>query len=202
MRRSNASSPSWRASKCTRRTRAAGWRKNESPDLPFRWSLNPYRGCTHACAYCYARPTHQCLGFGSGSDFEKRIVVKRNLPELLERELVRQSWRVEPITFSGVTDAYQPLEARYGLTRRCLEVCLRFAQPLTIVTKGVLIRRDAELLAELHERAGVRVFLSFPFANPEIARALEPGAPTPAERMETLRPLRRRASPPDSLWPR
>ena len=150
---------------------------NESPDLPFRWSLNPYRGCTHACAYCYARPSHQYLGFGAGSDFEKRIVVKRNLPELLERELGRPSWRGEPITFSGVTDAYQPLEARFGLTRRCLEVCLRFAQPVSIVTKGVLIRRDAELLAELHARAGVRVFLSIPFANPEIARALEPGTP-------------------------
>jgi len=163
--------------------------RNESPDLPFRWSLNPYRGCAHACAYCYARPTHQYLGFGAGTDFEKRIVVKRNLPEILAGELARASWSGEPITFSGVTDAYQPLEARYELTRRCLEVCLRFAQPVSIVTKGVLVRRDVELLTKLERRAGVRVFVSIPFADPTLARALEPGAPTPAERMETLRAL-------------
>ena len=110
---------------------------NESPDLPFRWSLNPYRGCQHACAYCYARPTHQYLGLGAGTDFDRILVVKRNLPEQLARELARPSWRGEPVTFSGVTDPYQPLEARYELTRRCLAVCLRHANPVSIVSCDV-----------------------------------------------------------------
>ena len=163
--------------------------KNESPDVPFRWSVNPYRGCQHACAYCYARPTHQYLGLGAGTDFDRKIVVKTNLPELLERELARRSWRGEPVTFSGVTDAYQPLEARYGLTRRCLEVCLARRNPVAIVTKSALVRRDADLLVELARRADVRVFVSIPFGDPVTARAIEPGTPTPAERFETLRVL-------------
>ena len=163
--------------------------RNDSPDIPFRWSLNPYRGCQHACAYCYARPTHQFLGLGAGTDFEKKIVVKTNLPELLAEELARPSWRGEPITFSGVTDPYQPLEARYGLTRRCLELCLARANPVVIVTKGALVRRDSALLVRLARRAGARVFVSIPFASAELARALEPGAPSPAERFATLRAL-------------
>src|SRR5712691_2759400 len=118
---------------------------NDSPDLAFRWSVNPYRGCFHACAYCYARPTHQYLGFGAGTDFESKIVVKVNAPELLRRELSRKSWKGETIVFSGVTDCYQPLEAIYSLTQRCLEVCLEFHQPVGIVTKGALVRRDKEI---------------------------------------------------------
>jgi len=169
--------------------------RNESPDLPFRWSLNPYRGCQHACAYCYARPTHQYLGLGAGTDFDRILVVKHNLPALLERELASPRWTGEPVTFSGVTDAYQPLEARYELTRRCLEVCARRANPVSIVTKGVLVRRDAELLAELARTAGARVFVSIPFAEPEFARKLEPGAPSPAERLETLAQLARAGVP-------
>jgi DNA repair photolyase len=163
--------------------------RNESPDIPFRWSLNPYRGCQHACAYCYARPSHELLGFGAGTDFDRTIVVKTNLPELLARELARRSWRREPIAFSGVTDPYQPLEARYGLTRRCLELCLERATPVLVVTKGLLVRRDAELLARIQERAGARVFVSIPWTDPGLCRALEPGAPTPADRFETLRLL-------------
>ncbi len=163
--------------------------RNESPDVPFRWSLNPYRGCQHACAYCYARPTHQVLGFGAGTDFDKRIVVKTNLPELLARELARPGWRGEPVTLSGVTDPYQPLEASYGLTRRALEVCLARSNPVAIVTKGTLVRRDVDLLARLARRAGARVFVSIPFADPEVARRLEPGAPCPADRFDTLRAL-------------
>jgi DNA repair photolyase len=163
--------------------------RNDSPDVPFRWSVNPYRGCQHACAYCYARPTHQYLGLGAGTDFERKLVVKTNLPELLAHELARPAWSGEPITFSGVTDPYQPLEARYALTRRCLEVALARANPVAVITKGVLVRRDADLLAELARRAGARVFVSIPFADPAVARALEPGTPTPAERFETLRAL-------------
>jgi DNA repair photolyase len=163
--------------------------QNDSPDIPFRWSVNPYRGCQHACAYCYARPTHQYLGLGAGTDFDRRIVVKVNVAELLTRELARPSWRGEPITFSGVTDPYQPLEARYGLTRKCLEACLARGNPVAIVTKSALVRRDTQLLAEIARRADARVFVSIPFADPAMARLIEPGAPTPAERFEALREL-------------
>src|SRR5688572_20797820 len=102
---------------------------NDSPDIGFRYSVNPYRGCFHACAYCYARPTHQYLGWDAGTDFERRIVVKRNAPELLRAHFLRRSWRGELIAFSGVTDCYQPLEASYALTRRCLQVCRDFRNP-------------------------------------------------------------------------
>ena len=169
--------------------------ENDSPDLPFRWSLNPYRGCQHACAYCYARPTHQYLGLGAGTDFDRRIVVKTNLPELLRAELTRPSWCGEPVTISGVTDPYQPLEARYGLTRRCLEVCLAADTPVTIVTKGVVVRRDVELLRALADGPGVRVFLSIPFLDAELARTLEPGASRPEDRLETLELLSRAGVP-------
>ena len=98
--------------------------ENDSPDLPFRWSLNPYRGCFHGCAYCYARPGHEYLGWGAGTDFERRIVVKTDAAALLRERFARRDWTGERIVFSGVTDCYQPLEASYGLTRACLEVCL------------------------------------------------------------------------------
>lgn len=164
--------------------------ENDSPDIPFRWSVNPYRGCQHGCAYCYARPTHEYLGFGAGSDFETRIVAKVNAPELLEKALSKRGWLGESVTFSGVTDCYQPAEATYRLTRGCLEVCLRHANPVGIVTRGRLILRDAELLAELTRVAGAKVFMSIPFAKDEDARAIEPFAPPPSKRFETVRGLR------------
>jgi len=163
--------------------------QNDSPDVPFRYSVNPYRGCQHACAYCYARPGHQFLGLGAGTDFDTQIVVKRNAPERLRAALARRSWRRDWIAFSGVTDAYQPLEASYGLTRACLEACLDFRTPVGIVTKSALVRRDAELLGQLARRAGARVFLSIPFLSASDARAIEPWAPTPALRFEALRVL-------------
>src|SRR5687767_11126361 len=115
--------------------------QNDSPDVSFRFSVNPYRGCFHACAYCYARPSHQYLGFGAGTDFERKIVVKTNAAALLERELRRPRLRGELIAFSGVTDCYQPLEASYNLTRACLEVCLQHRQPAGVITKGALVER-------------------------------------------------------------
>jgi len=163
--------------------------RNESPDIPFRYSLNPYRGCAHACAYCYARVSHQYLGFGAGTDFDSRIVVKRNAAQLLRAELRKRSWTGEPIAFSGNTDCYQPLEASYELTRACLRVCRDFENPVQIITKGTLVRRDTDLLAELHERAGVRVYVSIPFLDEAVGRAIEPGAPSPARRLDTLRRL-------------
>jgi DNA repair photolyase len=162
---------------------------NDSPDVPFRFSVNPYRGCQHACAYCYARPTHQYLGFGAGTDFDARIVVKRNAPALLRHELARRPLRGEWLAFSGVTDPYQPLEASYGLTRACLEECLAARVPVGVVTKGALVQRDVDLLARLAREAGARVFLSIPFADEASSRALEPWAPAPDVRFQTLRRL-------------
>ncbi len=164
---------------------------NDSPDVGFERSVNPYRGCQHACAYCYARPTHPYLGLGAGTDFDSKIVVKRNAPELLRRELanLRRAGRTSPLAFSGVTDCYQPLEASYELTRRCLEVCLEFRQAVGVITKSALVRRDQELLARLERRAGARVCLSIPFADDGDARRLEPFASSPTTRFETLRRL-------------
>jgi DNA repair photolyase len=163
--------------------------ENESPDVGFRWSVNPYRGCQHACAYCYARPSHQYLGFGAGTDFERRIVVKTNVHELLALELGRASWRREQVVFSGNTDCYQPLEASYELTRRCLEVCRARHTPVGVITKGTLVRRDLGLLAELARGPGASVHVSIPFQDERTGRAIEPGAPSPRRRFETLRLL-------------
>ncbi len=163
--------------------------ENRSPDVGFRWSVNPYRGCYHACAYCYARPTHEYLGWGAGTDFDRRIVVKTNLPEVLSAELSRPSWRGELVVFSGNTDCYQPLEAARRLTRRALEVCLAHENPVGIVTKGALVQRDIDILAKLNEVARAQVFISVPVVDEAIARALEPGASPPARRFEALAQL-------------
>jgi DNA repair photolyase len=163
--------------------------ENESPDIGFRWSVNPYRGCQHACAYCYARPTHQYLGFGAGTDFERRIVVKTNVHELLARELARTSWKREQVVFSGNTDCYQPLEASYELTRRCLEACRARHTPVGVITKSTLVRRDLALLAQLARGPGASVHVSIPFLDERTGRAIEPGAPSPRRRFETLKLL-------------
>lgn len=164
--------------------------ENDSPDIPFRWSCNPYRGCQHACAYCYARPTHEYLGFGAGTDFDTRIVVKTNAAELLAAQLAKKSWQREFIAFSGVTDCYQPLEAVYQLTRRCLEACLRAGNSCGIVTKAYLVIRDIDVLQELQRRVGVRVYMSIPFADDRRARLIEVGAPPPSRRFAALEKLR------------
>ena len=163
--------------------------ENKSPDVGFRWSVNPYRGCFHGCAYCYARPTHPYLGFGAGTDFERQIVVKVNIIDRLRARLSRKTWRHELIAFSGNTDCYQPLEAHYELTRGCLRVCAEHATPVSVITKGKLVRRDVDVLQELRDRAGCRVALSIPFADDDDARAIEPFASSPTKRFETLRIL-------------
>ena len=127
--------------------------ENRSPDLGFRFSLNPYRGCYHGCAYCYARPTHAYLDFGAGTDFDRKIIVKINAATKLREAFLKPSWQGEMVVFSGNTDCYQPLEASYGLTRRCLEVCHEFRNPVGIITKAALIRRDIDLLQQLHRKA-------------------------------------------------
>ena len=163
--------------------------RNESPDVPFRLGANPYRGCQHGCAYCYARRHHEFLDWGAGSDFETKVVVKVNAPELLRRELARGGWQGDGLAFSGATDCYQPLEAHYELTRRCLEVAREFRAPVAILTRGNLVRRDAALLADIGRRSAARVHLSIPTLDADLARALEPLAPAPAARLETVRRL-------------
>ena len=162
---------------------------NDSPDLPFNYSVNPYRGCYHGCAYCYARPTHQYLGWGAGTDFERKIVVKRNAPALLRQFLARPKWNGELLAFSGVTDCYQPLEASYRLTRGCLEACVDFANPVGIVTKGPLVARDIDVLAALSRRASVTVTISVPFIDDEMGRRIEPYVARASRRLEALAEL-------------
>src|SRR5436305_1543201 len=162
---------------------------NDSPDVGFDYSINCYRGCTHACSYCFSRPTHEYLGFGAGTDFETKIVPKVPAPELLRAEFMRPSWRGRTIVFSFTSDPYLPLEANYQLTRRCLEVCLEFRNPVGVVTKSALVRRDRELLAALAREAGSSVFFSIPFADDETAKALEPSAPLPAARFRAMAEL-------------
>ncbi|MFO0586525.1 MAG: PA0069 family radical SAM protein [Polyangiaceae bacterium] len=162
----------------------------ESPDIAMSWSLNAYRGCQHACAYCYARPSHQYWGFGAGTDFDRNIVVKVNAPELLREAFERKSWTGETVSFSGNTDCYQPLEASYELTKRCLQVCLEYRNPAHIISKSALVRRDIALLAELGRRARVGVTISIPFADDAVGRAIEPLASACSNRFETVQRLR------------
>lgn len=160
--------------------------RNDSPDLGFRWSVNPYRGCFHGCAYCYARPSHEYLGFGAGTDFERRIVAKPRAPELLEAAFRGRAWAGELVMFSGNTDCYQPLELQLGLTRGCLDVCLRYRNPAAVITKSALVERDADILGQLHRAASAAVVLSIPFMDAEACRAIEPGAPPPRRRLEAV----------------
>jgi DNA repair photolyase len=161
----------------------------DSPDVYMKWSVNPYRGCMHACVYCYARPSHQYLGFGAGTDFDRKIVVKVNAPELLRVAFNKKSWVGESITFSGNTDCYQPLEGKHLLTKRLLEVCLEYKNPNHVITKAALIRRDAELLGKLAREARCSATISIPFSDDEMARTIEPYASSPTARFETVRIL-------------
>lgn len=162
---------------------------NDSPDLGFDFSINPYRGCFHGCTYCYARPSHEYLDLGAGTDFERQLVVKPEAPALLREAFARPKWKGDLLLFSGVTDCYQPLEATYELTRRCLEVCLEHRNPVGIVTKSPLVERDVELLVRLHEVTTVSVSVSIPVWDPRHARAVEPFVPPPARRMQAIRRL-------------
>jgi DNA repair photolyase len=164
---------------------------NDSPDVGFSWSVNPYRGCFHACAYCYARPSHEYLSFGAGTDFERKIVVKTQAPELLRDAFDAAKWRGEPVVFSGVTDCYQPLEASYKLTRKCLEVCAEYRNPAGIITKAALIERDVDVLQELSRVARLGISISVPFWDEAKARAIEPFVTTPARRVRTIERLAR-----------
>lgn len=162
---------------------------NDSPDIPFNASLNPYRGCEHGCSYCYARNTHEYLGFSAGLDFETRIMVKENAPELLRKELSSPKWKAQCLAMSGVTDCYQPIERRLQVTRRCLAVLAEFANPVSIITKNFLVTRDIDLLHELAANQAVVVYLSINSLDPDLARRLEPRASSPHQRLAAVEAL-------------
>lgn len=162
---------------------------NDSPDLGFGASINPYRGCEHGCIYCYARPTHEYLGFSAGLDFETRILVKEDAPELLRAELASRKWQPQVISISGVTDCYQPVERRLRLTRRCLEVLAEFRNPVTLVTKNHLVTRDIDVLQRLAAHQAAVVHVSITTLDATLTPWLEPRASLPGHRLEALRRL-------------
>jgi len=168
---------------------------NQSPDIPFRHSINPYRGCEHGCVYCYARPTHEYLGFSSGLDFERKIVVKHEAPALLRRALSRRSWKPSVIGISGVTDPYQPVERRLGVTRGCLSVLRDFRNPACVVTKNHLVTRDCDLLAEMAGFDCASVTLSVTTLDNKLQSAMEPRTSVPARRLEAIRALAKAGVP-------
>jgi DNA repair photolyase len=163
--------------------------RNDSPDIGFEFSVNPYRGCNHGCAYCYARPGHEYLSFGAGTDFDTQIVVKREAPKLLRQAFDKPSWKGALVVFSGVTDCYQPLEASLRLTRGCLEVCAEYQNPVGIITKGPLIERDLDVLQTLATKASLGVGISIPIWDKALSRAIEPGVATPQRRLATIERL-------------
>jgi len=168
---------------------------NESPDVGFEASLNPYRGCEHGCIYCYARPTHEYLGFSAGLDFETKILVKEDAPALLQRELASRTWRPQVIAISGVTDPYQPVERRLMLTRRCMEVLAAFRNPVAVVTKNHLVTRDRDLLGDLAREKAAAVFLSITTLDGSLARTMEPRTSHPTRRLAAIEALAKAGVP-------
>jgi DNA repair photolyase len=162
---------------------------NNSPDVGFDASLNPYRGCEHGCAYCYARPTHEYLGFSAGIDFESRILVKAKAAELLAAELAKPSWTPQNLALSGVTDAYQPIERKLQITRSCLRVLVEFRNPVIVITKNHLVTRDADYLGELATVNASAVSLSITTLDPHLTRILEPRASSPLQRLDAISTL-------------
>jgi DNA repair photolyase len=163
--------------------------RNESPDIPFDRSINPYRGCEHGCSYCYARQTHAYLELSPGLDFETKLFAKKNAAELLREELARRGYEPQPIAFGTNTDAYQPIERRYRIMRELLEVLSACDHPLTIVTKSALVERDLDLLAPMARKNLVKVFVSANTLDHALARRLEPRAASPKRRIATLKAL-------------
>lgn len=163
--------------------------RNNSPDVGFTFSINPYRGCEHGCAYCYARPTHEYLGFSAGLDFETRILVKQDAPELLRHELASRRWVPDTIAISGVTDCYQPVERRLELTRRCLEVLAEYRNPIAVITKNHLVTRDVDLLSKVAAHNAALVFLSVTTLDPKLQQVMEPRTSIPVRRLDAIRQL-------------
>jgi DNA repair photolyase len=163
--------------------------RNASPDIPFNVSLNPYRGCEHGCIYCFARPSHSYLGLSPGLDFETRLFAKVNAPELLRRELARPAYVPESIALGVNTDAYQPCERQFGITRRVLEVLNECEHPVGLITKSSLIERDIDIIGAMAARRQACASITITTLDPEISRTLEPRAAAPARRLRTIRRL-------------
>lgn len=168
---------------------------NDSPDLGFDYSINPYRGCEHGCIYCYARPSHEYLGFSAGLDFETKIMVKMDAAKLLEEAFMKKSWKPQPIMFSGDTDCYQPIERKLQLTRKCIEVFKKFKHPVGIVTKNYLVTRDIDLLSEMAKENLASVSISITSLKRKLSRKLEPRTSVPAMRFEAIEKLAKAGVP-------
>lgn len=169
--------------------------KNNSPDVPFDYSINPYRGCEHGCIYCYARPSHEYLGYSAGLDFETKIVVKHNIAKLLAKTFQKKSWQPQTVMMSGNTDCYQPAERELKLTRSCLEVFAWHRNPVALITKNYLVTRDIDLLEELASRNLVSVSISITSLKPEVAHVMEPRTSHPMRRIEAIEKLAARGIP-------
>jgi DNA repair photolyase len=163
--------------------------RNASPDIGFDASINPYRGCTHGCLYCYARPTHEYLGLSAGLDFETKVLVKEDAPELLRKELSSRRWKPEVLSMSGVTDPYQPVEKKLRITRRCLEVLAEFRNPVVVVTKNYLVTRDIDLLSNLARHAAAAVAISLTTLDDDLRRVMEPRTSRPTRRLGAIEKL-------------
>lgn len=163
--------------------------KVRSPDVPMHYSINPYQGCEHGCIYCYARPTHEYWGYSAGIDFERVILVKKNAPELLRQTLSKKNWEVQVIGLSGNTDCYQPIEKKYGITRKLLEVCLEFKQPVSIITKNALICRDVDILKEMADLGLTAVNISITTLKEGLRRVLEPRTVSVKLKLKTIETL-------------
>ncbi|HTG32805.1 MAG TPA: PA0069 family radical SAM protein [Thermoanaerobaculia bacterium] len=181
--------PEWIETELLRDTSKSIIAYNDSPDVGFSASVNPYRGCEHGCVYCYARPFHEYLGFSAGLDFESRILVKEDAPALLRKELSSPKWKPQTVAMSGVTDCYQPAERRLEITRRCLAVLAEFRNPVGVITKNELVTRDIDILQELNEHQAAMVMLSITTLDPEVARRMEPRASHPRDRLKAIERL-------------
>ena len=168
---------------------------NDSPDVGFTYSINPYRGCEHGCIYCYARPTHEYLGFSAGLDFETKIVVKEDAPELLREELLSPKWTPDVIAISGVTDPFQPIERKLEITRRCLAVLAEFRNPTAIITKNHLVTRDIDILSEMAKYDAISVAVSVTTLDANLANIMEPRTTTPQLRLAAIESLAKAGIP-------
>ena len=162
----------------------------KSPDLPMEYSLNPYQGCEHGCSYCYARPTHEYWGFSAGIDFERKIMVKKNAPELLEKFFKKRNYIPKTIMLSGNTDCYQPIERELKITRKILEVCLAYRHPVSILSKNALVLRDLDLFIKMNELNLISVALSIPTMNEDLRRKMEPRTSSAIKKLEALKILK------------
>lgn len=167
----------------------------KSPDLPMAYSMNPYQGCEHGCAYCFARPTHEYWGYSAGVDFERVIMVKKNAPQLLEQFFKKRGYKPEPILMSGNTDCYQPIERKLEITRKLLQVCLDYRHPVHVLTKNALVTRDIDILTKLSEKNLVTVSLSIPTINEDLRRVLEPRTSSVNTKLKALETLSKEGIP-------